>query len=748
MILLLPALAYAALPAPAIASDPVTLVGPAFLDPVIELPPNVAELLAASNNAQAATALAAWPDNQLRGHVLADKKFLHGWALTHSGQAARAMPFVETIGKAEHVPEPYKDLVVGEVLLAGKEPVEAAAVLSRVPPDTAIWVRAQLALAEAKQAAGATEEARAIWSALAARPDPSPGSDVALWALAVRTGTSSPKAAPYLHRLWSQYPTSTVATVPPAIAASASPEERVTRAQRFMDASRWADAVEAVGTAPFTATANGCRLAYVKGRSLHKQNRMSDAIATLSPAGEKCRGIDDDAGAGALYLAGKALERGKDWPGAAKAYARIPELYPTHSMADDGWALAGVAWQIAGDDARAVKLWTSQVAAYPTGDLAGEAFFRLAWSSYLAGDTEGAIRWADTLVARVPIGTDPSSWQAATYWSARWKLYPDVREPTALTNDVVRKGAALDALATFARTQPGSYYALLAAQRLYELDPDRVRTMVRPYGFSPDAMAWSVRTSFLLDVRSRTGFALARLGLPAAATTELDSFEVATLAPAEAVLVTQVRGQIDPIIGHDAFRQYLLSHPPTTLGPDEGAVLRYAYPTLYWDLVQEVAAGYAYDPRVFHGLVREESSFNPEIVSWAGARGLSQLMPATAREVARKMGTTVTMDQLFDPKTNLAIGARYFDTLTRQWNGNLFLAVASYNAGPGNVSKWLATAGDRPTDEFVERIPIRETRHYVKRVLGTFEMYRTLYDDGAIFPDWSAYLPRAQPREG
>ena len=177
-------------------------------------------------------------------------------------------------------------------------------------------------------------------------------------------------------------------------------------------------------------------------------------------------------------------------------------------------------------------------------------------------------------------------------------------------------------------------------------------------------------------------------------------------------------------------------------------MLRYAYPTLYWDLVQEAAAGYAYDPRVFHGLVREESSFNPEIVSWAGARGLSQLMPATAREVARKMGTTVTMDQLFDPKTNLTIGACYFDTLSRQWNGNLFLAVASYNAGPGNVQKWLATAGDRPTDEFVERIPIRETRHYVKRVLGTFEMYRTLYDDGAIFPDWSAYMPRAQPREG
>jgi soluble lytic murein transglycosylase len=486
----------------------------------------------------------------------------------------------------------------------------------------------------------------------------------------------------------------------------------------------------------------------VKGRSLHKLNRLGDAVATLAPVGDKCRAIDDDAGAGAFYLVGKSLERMKDWPGAAKAYERIPALYPMHSMADDGDALAGVAWQVAGDDARAVELWTAQVAAYPTGDLAGEALFRLAWSSYLAGDTEGAIRWADALLAQIPIASDPADYQAATYWSARWKLYPDVQEPTALTKDVVRKQAALDALETFVRTQPGNYYALLAAQRLYELAPDSARALVRPYAVSADDTTWSAHTSFVFDSRAITGFALARLGLAPAATTELASFDLASLGPAEAVLITQVRGRVDPLLGHDAFRQYLLTHPPTTLGTDEGAVLRYAYPEMYWDLVQKAAADYAYDPRVFHGLVREESSFNPEIVSWAGARGLSQLMPATAREVARKMGRTVTMAQLFEPETNLAIGARYFDGLSRQWNGNLFLAVASYNAGPGNVQKWLAFPGDRPIDEFFERTPIRETRHYVKRVLGTFEMYRTLYDEGPVFPDWSAFLPRAAPREG
>ncbi len=274
MIVLLSALAHAALPAPTIASDEVTLVGPAFLDPVIDLPPDVAASLAGSRNAEAARGLAAWPDNQVRGHVLGDKKFLQGWALTHSGQAAAALPFVESIAKAEHVPDAYKDLVVGEVLLAGGQPVDAAQVLARVPADTAIWVRAQLALAEAKHASGATEEARAIWTVARGPARSLVGERCRVWSLALRTGMASPKAAPYLHRLWSQYPTSGVGTVPAAIAASATPDERVARAQRFMDASRWADAIEAAGTTPFAATANGCRLAYVKGRSLHKQNRL------------------------------------------------------------------------------------------------------------------------------------------------------------------------------------------------------------------------------------------------------------------------------------------------------------------------------------------------------------------------------------------------------------------------------------------------------------------------------------------
>ena len=148
---------------------------------------------------------------------------------------------------------------------------------------------------------------------------------------------------------------------------------------------------------------------------------------------------------------------------------------------------------------------------------------------------------------------------------------------------------------------------------------------------------------------------------------------------------------------------------------------------------------YSWDARIFHALVREESNFNPKIVSWAGARGLSQLMPRTAQRVAAWLNLTYSKARLFEPAYNLAIGSRYFHFLMERYNNNPFLAMAGYNAGEGNVGKWRRRFGDRPTDEWVELIPIRQTRHYVKRVSGTWQTYHLLYDPGPPVLDLSAY---------
>ena len=132
-----------------------------------------------------------------------------------------------------------------------------------------------------------------------------------------------------------------------------------------------------------------------------------------------------------------------------------------------------------------------------------------------------------------------------------------------------------------------------------------------------------------------------------------------------------------------------------------------------------------------HGITRQESSFDRAAVSHAGARGLMQLMPGTAREQAGKMGMGYDYGRLTsDPAYNVMLGSAYFQRLVNTWDGNYPLAVASYNAGAGNVRKWVRAYGDpRRTGDIVgwiERIPFEETRGYVQRVLENSVVYDRL----------------------
>ena len=133
-----------------------------------------------------------------------------------------------------------------------------------------------------------------------------------------------------------------------------------------------------------------------------------------------------------------------------------------------------------------------------------------------------------------------------------------------------------------------------------------------------------------------------------------------------------------------------------------------------------------------HGITRQESSFDRVAVSHAGARGMMQLMPGTAREQASKMGLNYDYAQLTsDAGYNVMLGSAYFQRLVDQWDGNYPLAVASYNAGAGNVRKWVRAYGDPRLPggdivSWIESIPFEETRGYVQRVLENSVVYDRL----------------------
>lgn len=129
-----------------------------------------------------------------------------------------------------------------------------------------------------------------------------------------------------------------------------------------------------------------------------------------------------------------------------------------------------------------------------------------------------------------------------------------------------------------------------------------------------------------------------------------------------------------------------------------------------------------------HAIARQESQFDPAALSHAGARGLMQLMPGTARDVAGKIGSYYDAGALTsDPQYNIRLGAWFFGRLMDRYGGNYVLAVAAYNAGPGNVNKWLAANGDPRAGAdvlgWIEAIPITETRNYVQRVLENAVVY-------------------------
>jgi soluble lytic murein transglycosylase len=156
----------------------------------------------------------------------------------------------------------------------------------------------------------------------------------------------------------------------------------------------------------------------------------------------------------------------------------------------------------------------------------------------------------------------------------------------------------------------------------------------------------------------------------------------------------------------------------------QGVVLPLGYPTI------KFPAGGGPEVALLHALSRQESEFHIEAVSHAGARGLMQLMPGTAKDVAKKLGLGYQLAWLTsDPVYNMTLGSAYLDDLLRRYNGNYAMALAGYNAGPGRVQRWIADNGDpRLTEvdviDWVEAIPIQETRNYVQRVIENLQVYR------------------------
>jgi soluble lytic murein transglycosylase len=152
--------------------------------------------------------------------------------------------------------------------------------------------------------------------------------------------------------------------------------------------------------------------------------------------------------------------------------------------------------------------------------------------------------------------------------------------------------------------------------------------------------------------------------------------------------------------------------------PDEHLLL--LYPKQYWDLIQKYAKKFSLDPFLILSIMRQESAFDPNAVSPADAMGLLQMTPYMGKAMAKRLKRKWRQNDLFDPDKNLLYCAFYLRHLMKKFNGNLVFALASYNANEEAAQKWIRRYWTNDVEEFIEEVPYKETRSYIKLIMRNY----------------------------
>jgi len=162
----------------------------------------------------------------------------------------------------------------------------------------------------------------------------------------------------------------------------------------------------------------------------------------------------------------------------------------------------------------------------------------------------------------------------------------------------------------------------------------------------------------------------------------------------------------------------------------ESSIWELAYPRPYWTQIKNFSNQAGIDPYFALAIMREESHFDSKALSSSNAMGLMQLMPATAKEVAKRIKIELEKKEyIFEPKINIKLGIFYLGKLAKRFQSELIYTAGGYNAGPHNMKKWINRWNGMPLDNFVEKIPFNETKNYVKRVYRSYKIYKQIYNN-------------------
>ena len=357
-------------------------------------------------------------------------------------------------------------------------------------------------------------------------------------------------------------------------------------------------------------------------------------------------------------------------------------------------------------DAYVMELVPQVIAVDPLADPALQHFWDKGWAAYARGDLQGARKLfrfiADTY-------THPNVKRQSEYWFAR-------------TSD--RLGQKEEARAIYQKLANAPYadiYALHSVSRGAKRQENKTNPLKRE---GPD---WREIAEKQMPGELQLAYELTALSAMRDAYNEVRrNMRRQNTRFAEALLADVYNAMGNKILMYRSIRRAW----PQLATPEQDSAPKYFlamyYPLKYGEEIEEHATERRLDPNLVRGLILQESYYNPKAKSRVGATGLMQLMPPTAKEHSRKLGVPFAVSRLESPDVNVRLGTFHLRMLLDMFQGNTYLAVASYNAGQGNVLKWRRAAPGKPIDEFLESIPFQETRNYVKRVTMLRSSYERL----------------------
>ncbi len=465
---------------------------------------------------------------------------------------------------------------------------------------------------------------------------------------------------------------------------------------------------------------------FIRGWALYSARRYSEAAEKLDTLSKKATPHRERA----KFYTARALSRIHQDDEAAKRYAALAKQHPRSSYASRGLYLAARLRYIGGDWKTAIRGYEKYLKAYPRSGNAGGARYEVAVSYLAVGQYAKAARAFEKLKKR---NSKRRTWLSQLEGVARLGAGEKTKAKKLFRNAI--------------KSAPLSFAALASSSRLRAMgeDVDIPALLSSPATPRTDgAVAKSDATPAIrlpVDVERLASFGLfsdaeARLH------DQASSIRAAHGADGGRALCDAF-GALNR--GRERYRVGIGAVRSATLGVTASADTRWAWecthPRPFPTVVAEAVTRWKLTEPLIYGLMRQESGYRARVVSPAGAVGLMQIMPGTGRKIADELSLSFDVSHLQHPPRNVDFGAYYLRKLLDMFGSNVPVALAAYNAGPAVVGRWLESGKGLPLDVWVARIPYRETRNYVAKVVRNQARYAYLAGGLEAIPELPMQLP-------